>query len=69
MSKLITFLVASAMSLFSTFAMAMPDGAKIATEINKANAPVDSAGTAFIAVALTAAAFAIVIGMIWRKGR
>lgn len=55
--------------LASTFALAAPDGAAIATQIAATDTVVDSAGGAMIAVFVGIMIFSVIIGMIARKGK
>lgn len=53
----------------SAFAVAAPDAAAIAEQIGATDAVVDSAGGAMIAVFVGIMIFAIIVGMIARKGK
>lgn len=53
----------------SAFAVAAPDAAAIADQIGATDAVVDSAGGAMIAVFVGIMIFAIIVGMIARKGK
>lgn len=66
--KALRYGAAIPVALGSTMALAVPDGAAIATEIGAANGIVDTAGTAMVTVVVGLMIFAIIIGMIRRKG-
>lgn len=53
----------------STYALAAPDGAAIATEIDGISAIVDQAGGSMVTVFVGLMVFAVIIGMIARKGK
>lgn len=55
--------------LGTTYALAAPDGAAIATEIDGISAVVDQAGSSMITVFVGMMVFAVIIGMIMRKGK